>query len=69
MHCKLARAGVAGEAGRIGTSRERVVARPLVRQLSEEFKRACAPFQDALGTEAGADALVRAARASMERGL
>ncbi|CAE7442579.1 hypothetical protein AK812_SmicGene27386 [Symbiodinium microadriaticum] len=53
---------VAGEAGRIGTSRERVVARPLARQLSEEFKRACAPFQDALGTEAGADALVRAAR-------
>ena len=44
----------------------RHAARTLAQQLTGEFQRACAPFQYALGTKAGAEALVRAVRAATE---
>ena len=43
-----------------------LVARTLAQQLHEELQRACAPFQYALSTKAGAEALVRAIRAPTE---
>ena len=50
----------------MGDAFRRVVARTLAQQLTGEFQRACAPFQYALGTKAGAEALVRAVRAATE---
>jgi len=47
----------------MGDSFRRLVARTLPQQLHEEFRRACAPFQYALSTKAGSEALVRATRA------
>ena len=43
----------------MGDAFRRLVARTLAQQLSTEFQRACAPFQFALSTKAGAEALVR----------
>ena len=39
----------------------RLVSRTLAQQFAEQFKQACAPFQYALSTRAGPEALVRAA--------
>ena len=50
----------------MGDAFRRLVARTLAQQLHEEFQSACAPFQYALSTKAGAEALVRAIRASTE---
>ena len=44
----------------------RLVARTLAQQFGEQFRQACAPFQFALGTRAGAEALARALRAATE---
>ena len=50
----------------MGDAFRRLVARTLAQQLSTEFQRACAPFQFALSTKAGAEALVRVVRAATE---
>ena len=50
----------------MGDERASWLARTLAQQLHEEFQSACAPFQYALSTKAGAEALVRAIRASTE---
>ena len=50
----------------MGDAFRRLVARTLAQQLHEEFQSACAPFQCALSTKAGAEALVRATRTSTE---
>ena len=50
----------------MGDAFRRIVARTLAQQLHEEFQTGCAPFQYALSTKAGAEALVRAIRASTE---
>ena len=59
-HQETVRALVMGDVFR------RLVARTLAQQLSTEFQRACAPFQFALSTKAGAEALVRVVRAATE---
>ncbi|CAE7467695.1 NSF, partial [Symbiodinium pilosum] len=46
----------------MGDAFRRLVARTLAQQLSTEFQRACAPFQFALSTKAGAEALARVER-------
>ena len=50
----------------MGDAFRRLVARTLAQQLSTEFQCACAPFQFALSTKAGAEALVRVVRAATE---
>ena len=50
----------------MGDAFRRLVARTLAQQLSTEFQRACAPFQFALSTKAGAEALARVVRAATE---
>ena len=44
----------------------RLVARTLAQQFGEKFREACAPFQYALNTSAGSEAVVRALRAATE---
>ena len=44
----------------------RLVARTLAQQFGEKFREACAPFQYALSTRAGSEAVVRALRAATE---
>ena len=51
----------------MGDAFRRVVARTLAQQYGDEFQRACAPFQYALSTKAGAETLQRLVRAATER--
>ena len=50
----------------MGDAFRRVVARTLAQQLHGQFHHASAPFQYALSTKAGSEALVRAIRAATE---